>query len=217
MVRTSRRQEWLRQWSERMLLSAGLACVPERTDITISKLVLLRQIVLIPPVSDDPPNIPTFGTFAEKYIASGEDRWKNPHHQQSWRVSLRDYAKQLLEVPIDQIGKEDVYSVLEPIWQRLPQTAVRLRARIEKILDAAQTHGLRPQESPRSATWRDHMARMLPLPPKLAQDRLSVAPVAAGAIIHERVAQAAGIDGSMSRNDNPYCFARRRSPKCYMG
>src|SRR5579863_7471947 len=51
-----------------------------------------------------PPTIPTFGEFAESYIAGVEDGWKNAVHRTQWRNSLRDHAKNLLSLPVDKIG-----------------------------------------------------------------------------------------------------------------
>ncbi len=57
--------------------------------------------------------------------------------------------------------------VLEPIWQRKPETASRLRGRIESVIDYATAHGWRAGENP--ARWRGHLAKLLPAPSKLAR------------------------------------------------
>ena len=49
---------------------------------------------------------------------------------------------------------------LEPIWQRKPETASRLRGRIESVLDWATVHGYRKGENP--ARWRGHLDKLLP-------------------------------------------------------
>ena len=65
------------------------------------------------------------------------------------------------------ISTNDVLEVLKPIWQDKPETASRLRGRIEKVLDAAKVKGLRSGENP--ARWRGHLDHLLPKPKKLAR------------------------------------------------
>jgi integrase len=50
--------------------------------------------------------------------------------------------------------------VLEPIWSTKPETAGRLRGRIESVLDWAAVRGYRQGENP--ARWRGHLAKLLP-------------------------------------------------------
>lgn len=93
------------------------------------------------------PTVPTFGAFADEYISSVEEGWKNPVHRQQWRNSLRDHASRLRDLPITDVSTEEVLAVLQPIWLTKVETAKRVRGRIEKILDAAKAWGLRPRES----------------------------------------------------------------------
>jgi hypothetical protein len=43
--------------------------------------------------------------------------------------------------PVNEIAIADVLAVLKPLWNRAPETASRLRGRIQAVLDAAQAHG----------------------------------------------------------------------------
>jgi integrase len=63
-------------------------------------------------------------------------------------------------LPVDKITTEDILSVLKPIWNKTPETASRLRGRIERVLDAAKAQGLRTGENP--ARWRGHLGQLLP-------------------------------------------------------
>ncbi len=108
------------------------------------------------------PTVLTFGAFANQYISSVEDGWRNPVHRQQWRNSLRDNAAALQNVPVTDVGTEDVLAVLQPIWLTKAETAKRVRGRIEKILDAAKARGLRPRDSMNPATYRGHLALLLP-------------------------------------------------------
>jgi integrase len=66
---------------------------------------------------------------------------------------------------VDEIGIEHVLEILEPIWSGKPETAGRVRMRIENILDAAKTLKLRSGENP--ARWRGNLAALLPQKAKL--------------------------------------------------
>jgi len=57
------------------------------------------------------------------------------------------------------------HKVLEPIWAKKPETASRLRGRIESILDWAKTRGYRSGENP--ARWRGHLENLFPARSKL--------------------------------------------------
>jgi integrase len=80
----------------------------------------------------------TFGQAAKDYIAEKEAGWKNAKHIAQWRHTIKVYCQPLHDTPVDQIGVEDVRSILTPIWQRAPETASRVRVRIAAIID----HGL---------------------------------------------------------------------------
>jgi integrase len=121
-------------------------------------------------------NVPTFGAFAESYIASVESGWKNPVHRRQWRQSLSDHAGTLRDIAIDAITTDHVLSALSPIWLTKGETAKRLRGRIEKILDAAKARGLRPRDSFNPAAWRGHLALLLPSQAKLARGHHAALP-----------------------------------------
>jgi integrase len=111
----------------------------------------------------------SFGEFAEEYITSQEAGWRNPVHRRQWRQSLRDHAKSLTDLPIGEIGTDEVLAVLQPIWMTKSETASRVRGRIERILDAAKARGARPVDSTNPAQFRGHLAVLLAKQPKLAR------------------------------------------------
>lgn len=118
--------------------------------------------VLEPSRPAERPRVPTFGEFAEEYIASVEAGWKNPTHRAQWRNSLRDHAAKLNAVPVDEVDTDLALDVLRPIWLTKAETAGRVRGRIEKILDAAKARGLRPRDALNPAAIRGHLALLLP-------------------------------------------------------
>jgi hypothetical protein len=99
--------------------------------------------------------MPTFGELSDKVITEREGGWTNDKHRQQWRITLKTYAASLHPKPVDQITADDVVKVLQPIWSNKQITADRVRNRIEKILDAAKTMGLRSGDNP--ARWRGHL------------------------------------------------------------
>lgn len=112
---------------------------------------------------------PTFGEFADAYIASVEAGWRNEVHRQQWRNSLRDHAAPLRDVPVSDVNTDMVVGALRPIWTTKPETARRVRGRIERILDAAKVRGLRSRDAMNPAAWRGHLALLLPAQFKLAR------------------------------------------------
>lgn len=101
----------------------------------------------------------TFGAVALDYIANREAGWKNPKHRQQWPNTLRTYAKTIWDTPVDQIEISDVQNILKPIWHTKPETAKRVRGRIERVLGAATVLGLRTGHNP--ATWRGNLEHLL--------------------------------------------------------
>ena len=103
---------------------------------------------------------PTFGQAADALMASKESEWRNPKHRAQWRMTLTKYAAPLWLRPVDEIDTAAVLAVLKPLWQTTPETASRLRGRIEAVLNSAKAQGHRSGENP--AAWRGHLSHLLP-------------------------------------------------------
>jgi integrase len=101
----------------------------------------------------------TFGAVALDYIDAHESGWKNPKHRQQWRNTLATYAKPIWDKSVADVGVNDIIQILRPIWAVKPETANRVRGRIERVLDAAKVLGLRAGENP--AVWRGNLAFLL--------------------------------------------------------
>ena len=84
---------------------------------------------------------PTFGVMADKYVETHEGGWRNPKHRWQWTQTLTSYCAPIRDMPVDQIGTDDVLAVLKPLWTRAPVTGSRLRGRMEKVIDAARALG----------------------------------------------------------------------------
>src|SRR5262249_20861820 len=101
----------------------------------------------------------TFGECADQLIDAMRPSWRNEKHAAQWTMTLSHYAAPLRRLPVDKIGTDDVLSILKPLWNVKPETATRLRGRIERVLDAAKAQGLRSSENP--ARWRGHLDQLL--------------------------------------------------------
>ena len=103
----------------------------------------------------------TFGECADRLIAAMRPSWRNGKHAAQWKMTLGQYAAPVRPAPhAHAITTDDVLSVLKPLWNEKPETASRLRGRIERVLDAAKAQGLRTGENP--ARWRGHLDQLLP-------------------------------------------------------
>jgi Arm DNA-binding domain len=90
----------------------------------------------------------TFKAYAEQFISNREAGWKNADHRQQWRNSLRDHAHPHIgHLPVSDVDTAAVLKVLRPIWSTKPDSASRIRGRIESILSAAKAEGLRAGEN----------------------------------------------------------------------
>lgn len=108
----------------------------------------------------------TFKDAALVLIESKRSGWKNAKHTAQWSSTLNTYAMPKLgELDVKVIGTPDVVAVLKPIWNEKPETASRLRQRIEAVLDYATALGVRSGDNP--ARWRGHLDHLLPKPSKV--------------------------------------------------
>jgi integrase len=136
----------------------------------------------------------TFKASAEAYIAAHEDSWRNDKHRAQWGATLATYVFPVMgDLPVADIETAHVMAVIEPIWKAKPETASRVRGRIESILDAAKARGHRQGENP--ARWRGHIEQILPKRTKLSRGHHKAMPYADIpafiADLHEREAIAA--------------------------
>ena len=109
----------------------------------------------------------TFGECADQVIAAMRPSWRSGKHAAQWEATLRKDAVPLRRLPVHAISTDDVLSVLKPLWNEKPETASRVRGRIERVLDAAKAQGLRTGENP--ARWRGHLDQLLPKRQRLAR------------------------------------------------
>jgi integrase len=113
--------------------------------------------------------VPTFDEVARSYIAAHDSDWRNPKHAAQWRTSLAVYASPVIgKLPVDLVNTDHVMKVVEPIWKEKTETAKRIRARIESVLNYATARKYRSDDIPNPARWKGHIAELLARPSKIA-------------------------------------------------
>jgi integrase len=119
---------------------------------------------------------PTFGRVADDLLSAKEAEWKNDKHRAQWRMTLQVYAAPLRSMPVDEIDTEAVLQVLQPIWLEKPETASRLRGRIEAVLDAARVRGFIGANVANPARWKGHLDKLISKPKKLSRGHHAALP-----------------------------------------
>lgn len=103
----------------------------------------------------------TFQEAADKYISAHSASWRSFKHTQQWTNTLVTYAHPIVgTLPVQSIDVGLVMEILEPIWKAKPETAGRVRGRVESIIDWAKARGQFEGENP--ARWRGHLDKLLP-------------------------------------------------------
>jgi len=112
----------------------------------------------------------TFKECAEAYVKANEAGWKNEKHRDQWIATFNRTSRgkrtfpavteAINDLPVGSIDTGLVLKVIEPIWATKPETASRVRGRIESILNWATTRNYRSGENP--ARWRGHLDNVLP-------------------------------------------------------
>lgn len=95
---------------------------------------------------------PTFAQLCDQWIEERQSSVRSHKSVQRWQRALHTYAAKLGPLPIDQIGVEEVLSVLKPMWLAKAHSAKLLRGYIESVLDVAKVRAFRSGENP--ARWK---------------------------------------------------------------
>ena len=118
----------------------------------------------------------TFKACADAYVKANRSGWKNDKHAAQWEATFNDTKRGkrvfpaatavINDLPISAIDTGLVRKVLEPIWYSTPETASRVRGRIERVLAWATVAGYRSGDNP--ARWTGHLKELLPAKTKVA-------------------------------------------------
>ena len=108
----------------------------------------------------------SFDAAARAYIESQAPGWRDRRAVQTWTSTLKTYASPVIgSLGVDTITVQHVLAVLAPIWPTKPETASRVRGRIESVLAWCGAQGLRSGANP--ATWKGNLQALLPAKDKV--------------------------------------------------
>jgi integrase len=97
-------------------------------------------------------NVPTFERAALQFISEREVSWRNGASAYQWRLSLAKYVfPHFGGISVADLTTQHVLATLKPVWTTVPETARRVRNRVELILSFATAHGWRIGDNP--ASW----------------------------------------------------------------
>lgn len=112
----------------------------------------------------------TFQEAARQYYAQNEPRWRNRKAAAQFLSTMEAYVFPVFgKVSVAEVDTMLVLKALDrehykhpgkSIWMAIPETANRVRGRIENVLNWATTRGYREGENP--ARWRGHLKNALP-------------------------------------------------------
>jgi integrase len=112
----------------------------------------------------------TFDQCRDAFIAANSSGWKNEKHRDQWTNTLTTYVTPVFgKLPVTAVDTALVMKVLEPLWSEKPETASRVRQRIERVLSWAKVRGFRGGDNP--AAWRGHLDHLLPARSKVRKVR----------------------------------------------
>ncbi|MBF0383833.1 MAG: integrase arm-type DNA-binding domain-containing protein [Magnetococcales bacterium] len=110
----------------------------------------------------------SFAECAASYIETHRTGWKNAKHAKQWGSTLSTYVYPVFgDLPVAEINVGLVMRAIEPIWTTKPETASRVRGRIEAVLDWAKVRGYRTGENP--ALWKGNLSHLLPARGKVSR------------------------------------------------
>jgi integrase-like protein len=102
-----------------------------------------------------------FDACVRQYIEDHEADWRNAKYRAQWKNTLAAYASPVFgKLPVAAVDGGLVLRALQAIWTSKPETASRVRGRIESVLDWARVHGYRTGENP--ARWKGNLDHLLP-------------------------------------------------------
>lgn len=108
----------------------------------------------------------TFAQAAQHCHAKVSAEAKNAKHAQQWINTLKQHAfPHIGSLPVDDITTQHVLDLLEPIWTLKPETASRVRQRIESTLTWATVSGYREGDNP--ARLKGNLDQLLPRTSKI--------------------------------------------------
>lgn len=139
----------------RKLVKQGLDPIDQRNKEKLTRLLEKAKVM-------------TFDQCAAAFIAANKAGWKNAKHIAQWESTLATYASPIIgALRVQDIDTSLVMRVLAPIWHVKPETASRVRGRIESVIAwGTTTLKLRAGDNP--ARWDGNLDMLLPKRTKVA-------------------------------------------------
>jgi len=109
-------------------------------------------------------NAITFSAAASKYHDDKKSGWRSDKYREQWLSQLIAHTRKLHPRMVAEITTEDVVGILRPLWKDKSDLALRIRERVEKVLDWCKVHKYRDGENP--AAWRGHLKLLMPALPR---------------------------------------------------
>lgn len=88
-------------------------------------------------------------------------------HTRQWQSSIARHAALIRDMPINEVDRQAVLTILQPIWLTTQEPARRTRGRGEEIWDYAKVHGWVTGENP--FRWKGNLQHILPRRQKIEQ------------------------------------------------
>lgn len=167
-IRGSGSRSWfcrMRHPQTKKLKDKGMGAYPQVSLIDARRMLPQIKEQLIQETSAE-FKIPTFREYAELFINRKAPEWRHPKHKQKWTNTLTNHAHPIIgDLLISDIETHHLTTLLTPIWTTKTETSMKLRQRIEMIIDAATVEGF--YNAPNPARWRGHLSYLLPNPNKV--------------------------------------------------
>jgi integrase len=107
-----------------------------------------------------PARVITFKHCMDGLLEAKKNDWKNDKHKAQWEMTLTKYAAPLHDMPVADIAMGDVKDCLMKHWKARPETADRLRSRIQAVIDYGIAHEWRTAGNP--ARWKGLLDKVMP-------------------------------------------------------
>lgn len=111
-------------------------------------------------------SVKTFEKAAGEFIDMKAKEFKSPRQADQWRKSLAKHVfPHIGSIPVREIELAHIETVLDPIWETIPETAKRVQGRIENILGWCAIRGYRSGDNP--AQWKGYLDKVYPASSKI--------------------------------------------------
>ena len=95
-----------------------------------------------PTVDKRRAKVPTFRDAANETLKANEGRWRSKDTAKQWQRLLNKYVHEAIgDKRVDQVTREYVLRILEPIWTKKPSMARKVRQHLRVVFERAQGHG----------------------------------------------------------------------------